>query len=159
MSENSLNELIQHCKENLRTGRPPTAFLNDNQIRDLQTRYAHFCDSYDEKGFLVNSNVVVTSLHTPSPYLHLMASNHYRDEDQWGSFWDQHRGGFCCVDTVLAGRMSSHHDSNYVPTAPEPQDVREFFIYERGKAWPMFPVAGFKENEYTFVFELLDNEL
>lgn len=115
----------------------------------LKTKYARFEDERDANGFLCASEVLVDSLHTPRPYLHLMASNHYRDYDQWGSFWDQHRGGFSCVDTVLAGKMTSHLDSNYVPTAPEPQDVREFYIYEASQAWPMFPVAGYEEDQYT----------
>src|SRR5690606_5882573 len=83
------------------------------------------------------------------PCLHLITSNHYRNGGQWASFWDQHRGGFSCVDTVLGGQMTSHLDTNYVPTCPEPQDVRDFYIYENGKAWPMFPVVGYQEEQYS----------
>ncbi|MCD4824116.1 MAG: hypothetical protein K8S55_05875 [Phycisphaerae bacterium] len=144
-----MNKLVEHCRENLRAGRAPMDGLSDQQIETLRSRYAEFEDTYDENGFLAGSELIVKSLKTPRPYLHLMASNHFRKEEQWGSYWDQHRGGFSCVDSVLAGKMTSHLDTNYVPTAPEPQDVRDFYVYEDGKAWPMFPTAGYEEQQYS----------
>ncbi|MDY6912907.1 MAG: hypothetical protein SVT52_00380 [Planctomycetota bacterium] len=143
-----LKQLVEQCRRNLRAGRPPLEGLSTREAELLLNRYATFEDVRDERGFLVDSEVVVHSLHTPRPYLHFMASNHHRAEGQWGSFWDQHRGGFSCVDSVQAGRMTSHLDTNYVPTSPEPQDVRDFYVNEAGLCWPMFPVAGLQEDQY-----------
>lgn len=144
-----MENLVRKCRENIRNGVSPTAGLSQDEVQSLMTRYARFDDKSDEKGFVVDSEVLVDSLHTPRPYLHLMASNHARDTEQWGTFWDQARGGFACVDTVLAGKMTSHLDTNYVPTAPEPQDVRDFWIHQDGQAWPMFPVPGYQEDQYS----------
>lgn len=144
-----MNELMKRCRENLQVGRNPIYGLDDQQVEILMNRYAEFEDVRDERGFVIDSEVVVKSLHTPRPYLHLMASSHFRNEDQWGSFWDQHRGGFSCVDSVLAGKMTSHLDTNYVPTAPEPQDVRDFYVHEDEQSWPMFPTVGYEEDQYV----------
>ncbi len=108
------------------------------------------CGAEDKlDGLVAGGEVVLRRLDTPRPMLHLMASSHHEPTGQWGSFWDQHRGGFSCVDSVLAGRMTSHLDTNYVPTAPGPQDVRELFIHEGGASWPIFPVAGYEEQQYA----------
>lgn len=148
MPEN-LNILIEQCRKNLINAKTMTHGLSDEQSDLLINRYSFFNDVNDADGMLINSSIVIKELHTPRPYLHMMASNHQRNRDQWGSFWDQYRGGFSCVDSVLAGKMSSHTDSNYVPTAPTKQDVRDFFIYEQGKSWPMYPIPHFEEDTYT----------
>ena len=143
-----MDKIVSKARENLNAGKDVFDGIDESQRQGLMSRYAEFQDSCDGEGFVSDSSVLVKSLHTPRPYLHLMASNHCDDYGQWGSYWDQHRGGFSCVDTVVGGNMMSHLDTNYVPTAPEPQDVREFFVHENGKAWPMFPVAGYEEQEY-----------
>ena len=123
--------------------------LTDEQLDALRGRYADFEDRFDDDGLLVDSKVVIHRLDTPRPFLHLMASSHHEPIGQGGSFWDQHRGGFSCLDSVLAGRMTSHLDTNYVPAAPAPQDVRQFFVHEAGESWPMFPVAGHEDDRYA----------
>jgi cellobiose phosphorylase len=143
-----IDNLVKTCLDNLRFGRKILAGMDSDQQQMLLNRYAEFRDIKRHDGFLIDSSVWVKTLHTPRPYVHLMASNHDEDEGQWGSYWDQHRGGFSCVDTVLAGKMSSHLDTNYVPTSPAPTDVREFWIHERGIAWPIFPVAHYEEGQY-----------
>ena len=143
-----INKILNKVHNNLLSGSDIYDGIEESQREFLLKRYSEFIDVSDSSGFLIESGVHVKTLHTPRPYLHLMASNHYDDYGQWGSFWDQHRGGFSCVDTVMAGRMSSHLDTNYVPTSPFPTDVREFFIHEAAKAWPIFPVACYEESEY-----------
>ena len=146
--EAAMDGLARRCRQNLAAGRSPVEGLSADEAERLRRRYACFDDVRDDQGFLVDGHVVVHALHTPRPVLHLMASSHFRDRDQWGSFWDQHCGGFSCVDSVLAGKMTSHLDANYVPTSPRPQDARGFYVHEAGGSWPMFPVAGYEEAEY-----------
>ncbi len=127
----AMDALVRKCRENLAGGRPPLDGLSAEEAEALRSRYAVFEDARDRQGFLVDSQVALRSLHTPRPMLHLMASSHHREADQWGSFWDQHAGGFSCVDSVLAGKMTSHLDTNYVPTSPQPQDARGFWVREK----------------------------
>lgn len=143
-----MDSLVQRCKQNLKSDKPLTSGLSAKEAQQLRTRYSTFQDQLDDNGFIISSNVVLKSLKTPRPYLHMMASSHFRERDQWGSFWDQHRGGFSCVDSILAGKMTSHQDPNYVPTSPASQDVRDFYVHEDGKSWPMFPVAGYEDSKY-----------
>ena len=141
-----LDGLVEQVRASLRgRGQPPT----DGETDALRRRYGDFEDRVDEDGLLIGSEFVAHRLDTPRPLLHLMASNHDEPTGQWGSFWDQHRGGFSCVDSVLAGRLTSHLDTNYVPTAPPPQDVREFFVHEGGEGWPMFCVLGYEDDQYA----------
>jgi len=142
------DKLVKRCRENLAAGRAALSGLSQAETQALLERYWRFEDDRDEGGFVTTSRVVVNSLHTPRPVLHMMCTSHCRSRDQWGSFWDQHCGGFSCVDSVLAGKMTSHLDTNYVPTAPEVQDVRNFYVHESGRSWPMFPLAGFEEQAY-----------
>ena len=144
----SLDALAARCRENLRAGRDVKAGLSKAELKALMTRYSRFEDQLDGDGLLTSSEVVLTALRPPRPYLHMMANSHLNLRQCWGSFWDGTRGGFSCVDSVLAGKMSSHLDTNYVPTCPEPQDVRNFWVHEKGKAWPMFPVPGHEEKRY-----------
>jgi len=143
--ESKLDELLRRHRAFLRGEAEP---LTEEQLESLRRRYARFEDRFDDDGILVDSEVIVHRPGTPRPLLHLMASGHFEPFGQWGSFWDQHGGGFSCVDSVLAGRMTSHLDTNYVPTAPAPQDVRQFYVHEGGAAWPMFPLAGHEEGRY-----------
>ena len=145
----NLDQLVQTCRENLRAGRELTAGLTGEQVEALRTRYARFEDRRDDSGLLVASEVAVHALRPPRPYLHLMASGHDGLRGAWGSFWDGGCGGFSCLDSALAGRMTSHLDTNYVPTCPEVQDVRGFWVHEAGRAWPMFPIAGYEEDQYA----------
>ncbi len=135
----------------LRRGNDPAAVLDDASRQALRERYAVFADQRDADGFLVDSQVILKDLRTPRPSLHMMASCHDREDGVWGSFWDQFGGGFSCLDSVMAGRMSSHLDTNYVPTAPQPQDARGFYVHEGGKAWPMFMQADHEEGRYAAV--------
>jgi cellobiose phosphorylase len=144
-----MKKTIEKCRLNLKNGQEPLAGFNKAGKEEILTRYSHFIDEVDKNGIVVSSKLEISSLHTPRPYLHLMASNHHNDTGQWGSFWDQRCGGFCCVDSVLAGRMSSHTDTNYVPTAPKPTDTRNFYIHENGSAYSMFPVPEQDEKLYT----------
>ena len=136
-------------RDNLRAGKPANHALDDNTWQALLDRYSHFSDTRDEAGYLLDSETVVTELKTPRPCLHLMASAQPGPQGTWGSFWDQFGGGFSCVTSVLAGRMTSHLDTNYVPTAPEPQDVRSFYLHEAGQAWPMFPIPFVEDDQYA----------
>ena len=57
-----------------------------------------------------------------------MCSNHDDEVGIAGSFWDPTGLGFLCYDSVLAGPVTSHKDSSYVPTSPRSTDVREFYL-------------------------------
>lgn len=146
-----MERLVELIRKNLRAGRPLDHGIEPLPWQRLLDRYSHFVDRRDADGFLIDSELVLTDLHTPRPSLHLMLSTHDGEYGQWGSFWDQFGGGFSCLDSVLAGRMTSHLDTNYVPTAPEPQDCRGFYIHDNGDAWPIFPVPHFQEDAYQDV--------
>jgi cellobiose phosphorylase len=148
MDDAALDNMAAECGDALRAGRAPVDGTSPEDARRLLERYWRFEDARDADGMISGGRVVVRSLVTPRPVLHMMACGHARLRDQWGSFWDQHCGGFCCVDSVLAGKMSSHLDTNYVPTSPQPQDVRNFYVHQAGRAWSMFPVAGHEEGLY-----------
>jgi len=148
MTTTDLDALVATCRGNLRAGRDLTDGLTDEQVEALLMRYARFADCRDETGLLVASEVRLHALRPPRPYLHLMASTHDRLRKAWASFWDGTCGGFSCLDSLLAGKMTSHLDTNYVPTAPEPQDVRGFWVHEAPAAWPMFPVPGYEEDRH-----------
>ena len=141
-----LDGLVEQYRASLRGEADPPS---EAQLDALRRRYARLEDRLDDDGVVIGGQVVVHRLDTPRPILHLLASVHEEPTGQWGSFWDPHRGGFACADSVLAGKMTSHLDTNYVPTAPAPQDVRQLFVHEGGSAWPMFPVAGYEEESYA----------
>lgn len=144
-----LDAIVARCRQNMKDGREVLEGLTSQEIDAIQTRYSRFEDSFDSDGFLTASEVLIKTLKTPRPFVHLMASNHDGLYGQWASFWDQHCGGFSCVDSVAAGRMTSHLDTNYVPTSPELQDARNFYVHEKGKSWPMFPVVGYEDEKYS----------
>ena len=73
----------------------------------------------------------------------------------FGSFWDQTGGGFSCLDSVLAGSVTSHKDSSYVPTVPRATDHRHFYFREENslsntspRIWHMLPQFGCEEEAY-----------
>ena len=148
LTSEQLDALVARCRQNLKDGKYLLADLAPEEIEAVQTRYSTFEDALDKEGFCVGSEVVLKSPNTPRPFVHLLSTNHDGLYDQWASFWDQHGGGFSALDSVGAGRMTSHLDTNYVPTSPELQDVRNFYVHEHGKSWPMFPVVGFEDEKY-----------
>ncbi|HOA73391.1 MAG TPA: hypothetical protein PL151_15905 [Phycisphaerae bacterium] len=144
-----MDKTLAAVRANLRAKKGLNEGIDPGAWESLLNRYSHFVDRRDSDGFLVDSAVNLDDWHTPRPSLHLMASCHDRETGVWGSFCDQFGAGFACLDSVLAGKMTSHLDTNYVPTAPEPQDCRGFYIHENGNAWPMFPIGCFEEGEYS----------
>ena len=149
MEHFKMQNTIDLIHANLRAGLPASAGIAPLDWEKALKHYSDFIDTFDHDNFLTESEVVVSNFNTPRPSLHLMASNHDNEYGIWGSFWDQFGGGFSCLDSVIAGKMSSHLDTNYVPTAPEPQDARLFFIHENNSAWPMLPSASFDAGEYS----------
>ncbi len=148
------NKLVEAAQTALRERRPVSSVLVPEQIAELHSRYSHFEDSRDKGGFLRSSRVVVTSVDTPRPYLHLIGSNHCHEYGTLGSFWDQSCGGFSCLDSVLAGSVTSHKDSSYVPTAPRSTDQRHFWLREETgdsapDIWHVFPQRGMEEERYS----------
>jgi cellobiose phosphorylase len=146
--DNSVLSILGKIRENLQQGRNLNDSIDPGDWKRTLEMYSVFNDKF-ENGWLIDSEVQIKTPHTPRPCLHLMASNHTDEYNCWGSFWDQLGGGFSCVDSVTAGKMSSHLDNNYVPTAPRQQDVRSFYVHEDGKAWPMFVVPHYEEKLYT----------
>ncbi len=142
-----IKKVLEKVRKNIRDGKEISQGISEYEWRELLERYSSFSDM-KEDGFIFSGEVRIKDFNTPRPCLHLLASNHCNEYGTWGSFWDQFNGGFSCLDSVLAGKMTSHLDTNYVPTAPEVQDVRRFFIYESGRSWPMFPLSCFEEERY-----------
>jgi cellobiose phosphorylase len=140
-----LDALVKRCRKNLQAGLPPMDGLKKSQIEALSKRYSSFHDVTDD-GFIVGGEHVIHKLGTPRPYLHLMTSNHPRNKDMFGSFWDQYGGGFCSVDAVLAGTITSHGDRNYVATAPKPEDFRGFVLRETR------PEGNFRDEDWKPYF-------
>ena len=132
---------------------PVSETLTAEEIQELSNRYSHFEDKLDESGFLTGGAHVVTSASTPRPYLHLMSSNHSNEYGTYGSFWDQSGAGFSCLDSVLAGPVTSHKDVSYVPTIPKYPDHRRFYLREEGAdgvdIWYAFPQRGRDEDDYS----------
>ncbi len=149
-----LDSLVETGLAALRQKRPLSEVLSARDLEALRSRYSHFEDCRDEAGFLAASAHVVTRVATPRPYLHLISSNHAREYGCFGSFWDQTGGGFCCLDSVLAGAVTSHKDVSYVPTVPRATDQRRFFLREEdpsggpARSWHLFPQAGREEERY-----------
>ncbi|MFO7900689.1 MAG: hypothetical protein R6V58_16715 [Planctomycetota bacterium] len=140
-----LDALAAQCQENLHEGTTPTRGLDESEITALSQRYSTFHDVRAD-GHIVGGEHVIHKLGTPRPYLHLMTSNHPRNKDMFGSFWDQYGAGFCCVDAVLAGTITSHGDRNYVATAPKPDDFRGFVLREER------PDGNFRDANWTPFF-------
>ncbi|UCC69388.1 MAG: hypothetical protein JSV79_05610, partial [Armatimonadota bacterium] len=149
-----LDRLALKARRNLDRGDSPRAGFTGTQAKQLAARYSRFDDTADEDGFLTESALVLHRPDTPRPWLHLLCSNHDRVYGVMGSFWDQTGLGFLCYDSVLAGPVTSHKDTSYVPTSPRSTDVREFFLREERRArpphiWHMLPQVGRDQQEYS----------
>ncbi len=151
-TKTDLDKLARQANQALRQGRGVKEVLDAAQIEHLRSRYSTFEDKLDEDGFISGGCHKVHKVATPRPYLHLISSCHSREHGSFGSFWDVSGSGFCCLDTVLAGPVTSHNDPSYVPTAPRPSDHRHFYIREEtpdGVAiHHLFPQRGVDEQSY-----------
>jgi len=148
-----LDLMAARCQKALREGKPLSEAIPAEELELLRCRYSHFQDQKDREGFLTESTHVVTKVATPKPYIHLISSNHSREYGIYGSFWDGSGAGFSCLDSVVAGPITSHKDPSYVPTAPRATDYRHFFLREktdRGKVkiWHLIPQRGREEEAY-----------
>ena len=149
-----LDRLVLKARRNLAAGKSPRAGFSEAEAELLARRYSHFEDARDEQGFLTDSSLVVTRPDTPRPWLHLMCSGHSGIYDVMGSFWSPTGLGFLCYDSVLAGPVTSHRDTSYVPTSPRSTDGREFFLREEGRGgspriWHMLPQVGADKGAYS----------
>jgi len=148
-----LDRLVQKGHEALRQGKPLKEALTSDELDVLQRRYSHFEDERDSQGYLAGGSHLVTKVSTPRPFLHLISNNHSRQFGTYGSFWDGSGAGFSCLETVLAGPVTSHKDNSYVPTAPRSTDHRHFFLREELSSgetmiWHAFPQRGVDEQAY-----------
>ncbi len=148
--EARLARLVSKAKRNLTGRKPPRAGFGSADAEALATRYSRFEDTRDDDGFLTESALAIYRPDTPRPWLHLMGSVYDKPYGVMGSFCDQTGGGFLCYESVLAGPVTSHKDTSYVPTTPRSTDIREFYLREEvgGKVliWPMLTQVG-RENE------------
>ncbi|MBN2289684.1 MAG: hypothetical protein JXQ83_10165 [Candidatus Glassbacteria bacterium] len=151
----ALDSLVSRAEQALREGKAVAEVLSGAELESLRSRYSRFDDERDEEGYLVGSRLLVAKVATPRPYLHLIGNNHSREHGVYSSFWDQSGAGFSCLDTVLAGPVTSHKDTSYVPTVPRSTDHRHFYLREEpgpgGDAadiWHVFPQRGREEEEY-----------
>ena len=151
--EGRFERLIQKARRNLGQGKSPRHRFTAAEAKGLATRYSRFDDVRDHDGFLTESALVLHRPDTPRPWLHLMCSNHDRETGIAGSFWEATGLGFLCYDSVLAGPVTSHKDTSYVPTAPRSTDVRQFFLREAGvgkpRIWDMLPQVGRDAGKYS----------
>lgn len=130
MEEVDLDVCVAKARQNLKAGKSPLDGLKHEEIEAAQTQFSTFIDERDAGGFLTSSTHRIHNLDTPRPYLHLMSSLHPNGRGVYGSFWDQTGRGFSCLDSVLAGAVTSHCDTSYVPTCPADTDYRAFYICE-----------------------------
>ncbi len=152
-SEARWGRLVAKARANLARGRSPHHGFSPGDAEALSSRYSRFEDLRDEEGFLTESVLALHRPDTPRPWLHLMCSNHDRETGIAGSFWDATGLGFLCYDSVLAGPVTSHRDTSYVPTSPRSTDARQFFLREdrAGKPvriWDMLPQIGREREKY-----------
>ncbi|HLA41125.1 MAG TPA: hypothetical protein VJ417_14080, partial [Candidatus Glassbacteria bacterium] len=148
-----LDRLAARCREALGRGQPVSTAVIGEDLELLRTRYSRFRDDRDPQGFIIGGSHLISRLVTPRPWLHFMTSNHPREHGIWGSFWDQYGGGFSCLDSVMAGRVTSYRDSSYVPTAPRASDHRFFYLREEFGGGDvsirhLFPQPGREEEAY-----------
>ena len=152
-SDSNLDRLVQKAKRSLAQRKSPRAGFGKAEAKALETRYSQFRDARDEDGFLTESCLAVHRPDTPRPWLHLMGSPHDEPYGVLGSFCDPTGSGFLCYESVLAGPVTSHKDTSYVPTAPRSTDVREFYLREeragRPAIWHMLPQVGCEPERYS----------
>ncbi len=150
--EAQLLRLVQKARRNLAARRSPRAGFSPTQAAALADRYSVFENSHDKDRFLIDSCLTIHRPDTPRPWLHLLCSPHDRAYEIMGSFWDQTGLGFLCYESVLAGPVTSHKDTSYVPTAPRGTDAREFYLREeagtRSVIWHMLPQVGRETEKY-----------
>jgi cellobiose phosphorylase/cellobionic acid phosphorylase len=148
-----LDRLVARAKRDLAQRKSPRAGFSKGEANALEARYSRFHDVRDGDGFLTESCLAVHRPDTPRPWLHLMASPHDEPYGVMGSFCDPTGSGFLCYESVLAGPVTSHKDTSYVPTAPRSTDVREFLLREdragRPAIWHMLPQVGCEPERYT----------
>lgn len=161
MKKTDLDACLAKARKNLKAGKSPLQGLKKGEIAAAQAEFSDFSDTKDKDGFIVGSEHVIRKIDTPRPYLHLMGSLHAGGRGIYGSFWDQTARGFSCLDSVLAGPVTSHLDTSYVPTCPTDTDYRAFYMREanprgafksaRGKAadiWFLLPQPGRETGMY-----------
>ena len=152
-SHSNPDRLVQKAKRNLARRKSPRAGFSKAEAKALEARYSRFRDVRDEDGFLTESCLAVHRPDTPRPWLHLMGSPHDEPYGVMGSFCDPTGAGFLCYESVLAGPVTSHKDTSYVPTAPRSTDVREFLLREdragRPAIWYMVPQVGCEPERYS----------
>ena len=148
-----LDRLVAKAKRNLAQRKSPRAGFTKGEAEALETRYSHFRDRRDDKGFLTESCLAIHRPDTPRPWLHLMGSPHDEPYGVMGSFCDPTGLGFLCYESVLAGPVTSHKDTSYVPTAPRSTDVRELYLREeragRPAIWHLLPQVGCEPERYS----------
>lgn len=149
LSKNEQEKILSKAKDNLEKNRSIKDGITDLQFKKMQQKYSYFLDNLDDKGFIINSQHVITDINTPRPWMHLMGSNHSEFNETFGSFWDQINGGFSFKDSILAGPLTSHKDRSYVPTFPQPADRRNIIIKENSDIWYLSPQPGIDENYYS----------
>ena len=133
---------VARARKNLRKGFSPLRGLTAAEVAAAQDQFSTFVDTTDARGFIVSSSHRIHALETPRPWIHLMSSLHPRSRGVYGSFWDQTGRGFSCLDTVLAGPVTSHTDTSYVPTSPREPDCRLFYLREESPRGAFRPAGG-----------------
>jgi len=152
-TDSHLDRLVAKARRNLTKRKSPRAGFSKAGAEALASRYSTFENIRDAEGFIMEGRLSIRRPDTPRPWLHLMTSNHDNVYGIMGSFCDVTGAGFLCYETVLAGPVTSHKDTSYVPTAPRSTDVREFFVREQtGKQlaiWHMLPQVGRENDQYS----------
>ncbi|MFH1762045.1 MAG: glycosyl hydrolase family 65 protein [bacterium] len=146
--QDDLTNIIEECRENLRTGKPLNKILSGEIEKKLREKYSHFLDNYNDEGFLINSRHIVKTPETPRPYLHLLSSLHDNPAQIYGSFWSNTGSGFSFVDSIRAGQIISHTDRSYVPTFPNLDDTRTFIIRDNNNKGPFTDENGKNFNAW-----------
>ena len=149
-----LDRLVGRAQKALREKKPLSEVLSPGELEILRSRYSFFEDKRNKEGFIAGGSHELRKVTTPRPYLHLISNNHSREYGVFGSFWDQTGGGFSCLDVVLAGAVTSHKDTSYVPTVPRSTDHRHFYLREERSPggppciWHLLPQSGRDEEAY-----------
>jgi len=110
-------------------GKSPRAGLRPEEAEALAARYSSSRTSATLMGSWWTADSWFGPEH-PAPLASLMSSNHDRETGIAGSFWTL-RARLPLYDSVLAGPVTSHKDSSYVPTAPAPPMCASSFYARR----------------------------